>query len=101
MSDPLDIHNEQQRREDAQERARLAEQNRVEDIKWLMSGKRGRRIVWGLLEQTGVFRSSFRLNNEMAFLEGQRNVGLILLALIHEHSPDAYVTMLKEQQANG
>jgi len=42
------------------------------------------------LEKTGVFRTSFRLNNEMAFLEGQRNVGLIYLDAINANCPELY-----------
>jgi hypothetical protein len=100
-ADPTDLRSQDKQRDDAQQRARLQAENEAEDFKWLMANKRGRRIIWRLLERTGVFRTSFRLNNEMAFLEGQRNVGLILLDAIHAHCPDAYLTMLKEHQSNG
>lgn len=79
---------------------RLARQQEVEDFKWLMGNKQGRRIVWRLLEKAGVFRSTFRLNNEMAFLEGMRNIGLMLVADIHELCPEKYHIMVKEQQDN-
>lgn len=68
------------------------------DFKWLMSDKRGRRIVWRLLEQTGVFRSSFTGNSETFFREGARNVGLKVLADLHEHAPEAYVLLLEEHK---
>jgi len=43
--------------------------------------------VWRLFEKYGVFRSSFRVEPlEMAFLEGQQNDGLALLAPIHQHN---------------
>ena len=85
----------------AEQRRRAQEKAEADDVRWLMGTKRGRRIIWRLLERTGVFRTSFRLNNEMAFLEGQRNVGLILIDLIHANCPEMYLTMLKEQQGNG
>lgn len=100
-NDPLDLSGQERQREEAQERAKLIAGTEADDFKWLMGNKRGRRIVWRLLERTGVYRTSFRLNNEMAFLEGQRNVGLILIDLIHANCPEMYLTMLKEQQENG
>mgnify|MGYP000987292921 CR=1 FL=1 len=100
-NDPTDIRAQERAREEQKKRAEHVAELEADDFKWLMANKRGRRIVWRLLEQTGVFRTSFRLNNEMAFLEGQRNVGLILIGLIHAHCPEAYMTMLKEQQGNG
>lgn len=78
-----------------EEKARRLE---TDDLKWLMSDKRGRRVMWRLLETTGVYRSSFTGNSETFFREGQRNVGLRLLSDIHEHCPDAFVVMLKEHR---
>ena len=72
----------------------------MEDFKWLMGNKQGRRFVWRLLEKAGVFRTTFRLNNEMAFLEGMRNMGLILVADIHEICPEKYHIMVKEADDN-
>lgn len=96
--DPLDLRGQERAKEAADERSKLAQQNEAEDFKWLMSSKRGRRIVWRLLERTGVYRSSFTGNSETFFREGQRNVGLMLMAQINEFSPDQYALMLKEQQ---
>ena len=69
----------------------------AEDFKWLLSSRRGRRIVWRQLERTGVFRSSFNNNSmAMAFAEGQRNYGLKVLAQVHAHKPEAYALMVSE-----
>lgn len=95
---PTDLAAEAQRKSEAAERNRLAAIEEAEDMTWLMNDKRGRRVVWQLLEKTGVFRSSFRLNNEMAFLEGQRNIGLIYLHVITTAAPEQYMTMIKEQK---
>lgn len=70
----------------------------AEDFKWLMSDKRGRRIVFRWLERTGVFQSSFTGDAETFFREGQRNVGLQLLAQVNDLTPQLYPTMLKEQR---
>jgi len=62
-----------------------------------MSSKRGRRILWRLLDRAGVFRLSFNTNAmAMAFAEGNRNEGLRYLALIHTLCPELYPTMVKE-----
>lgn len=71
----------------------------VEDIRWLMSSPRGRRLVWWLLGKCGVNRTSFNNSGSvMAFNEGQRNIGLMLQAEVLESSPESYMTMLNEQR---
>ena len=75
--------------------ASLAERTELADLTWLMDGKRGRRIVWRLLDSAGVFRLSFSPDAlQMAFAEGCRNEGLRLLKLIQ--LMPAYAQMLAE-----
>jgi len=71
----------------------------VDDIKELLSTPVGRRFYWRLLGLTGQFRSSFTGNSETFFREGERNIGLILMADINEIMPEAYVLMIQENQA--
>jgi hypothetical protein len=95
--DPLDQDAQDKARKDRSARDKLADQTEVEDVKWLMGSKRGRRILWRVLERAGVFRLSFNTNSmTMAFAEGARNEGLRMLATIHSACPDLYPTMLKE-----
>lgn len=97
--DPLDLRSQEQAQSDKQQRARLDRETEEADVKWLMSSKRGRRMVWRLLDQAGVFRLSFSTNAmTMSFQEGNRNYGLRLLSLIHSLCPELYPTMLKEQR---
>jgi hypothetical protein len=97
MSDPLDTETNDQQRKARAEIAHHAKLKDVEDTKWLMSSKRGRRVVNRLLQQAGVFRSSFHTNAlQMSFNEGNRNGGLILLADITENCPDRYAEMIEE-----
>lgn len=82
------------------ERAALDLQNEVQDLQWLMGNKRGRRIVHRLLAKTGLFRSSFNNSGSAtAFNEGQRNVGLQLMALIEATCFDDYLVMLQEKNS--
>lgn len=96
--DPLDLRGHERLAAEQERERKHALDVAAADFKWLMSDKRGRRIVWKLLESTGVFRSSFTGNSETFFREGARNVGLMLLADVNAHAPDAYVLMLEESK---
>jgi hypothetical protein len=95
--DPIDTASQDKARADRASREKLADQADVDDVKWLMSSKRGRRILWRILERGEVFKLSFNTNSmSMAFSEGRKNEGLRVLALIHAAAPELYATMLKE-----
>ncbi|WP_334157915.1 Bbp19 family protein [Oryzomicrobium sp.] len=98
--DPLDTRSQECAQAIAEDHARLALQIEIDDLKWLMNNKRGRRFVARLLERAGVWRLSFNTNAlTMAFNEGTRNEGLRLLAQVTAHCPDRYTEMLKESKA--
>jgi hypothetical protein len=95
--DPIDIRAQEKAKTDREVRDRLAKENEEADLKWLMGSKRGRRVVWRLLDQSGVFRLSFNTNAmQMAFAEGNRNYGNRTLAMIHALCPELYPQMVKE-----
>jgi hypothetical protein len=95
--DPTDLAGQEAVREEADTRKRLEAESEELDVKWLMSSKRGRRIVWRLLEQAGVFRLSFDPNAlQMAFNEGNRNFGNRTLSQVHEFCSEQYPVMVKE-----
>jgi hypothetical protein len=75
---------------------RLQELN---DIKWLMAHKQGRRFIHRLLGRAGVYRSSFTNSGQTNFLEGERNVGLFVINEMVEGSFDNYIIMLQEHKA--
>lgn len=96
--DPTDIRRQERAKADTDLRNKLAKDTEEADFKWLMSSKRGRRIVWRMLDRAGVFRLSFNTNSMMmAFNEGNRNEGLRVLAQIHALCPELYPVMVKEQ----
>jgi len=97
-SNPIDIRSQQRRKEEDDRIRAVAANLAAEDFKWLMNEERGRRFVWRLLEQAGVFRSSFTGNSETYFREGMRNMGLSIISQIHEHAPEFYQVMLMENQ---
>lgn len=97
--DPFDLREQERVQADAEDRSKLAQQIEVDDLKWLMSNKRGRRFVFRLLERAGVWRLSFSTNAlSMAFNEGARNEGLRLTAQMTTHCADRYTEMLKESK---
>ena len=96
--EPADIALQQLQAEAAAAQAAIDRQTEIGDFKWLMTQKRARRYVWRQLEQAGVFQTSFTSDAlQMAFNEGQRNLGLRILGFIHEHAPESYLEMLTEQ----
>lgn len=95
--DPIDTRAQDLARVEAEELKRIVQHNEDEDFKWLMKSVRGRRIVWRLLEEAGVFRISFNTNSmQMAFNEGGRNYGNKILDQVHKLCPELYPTMLNE-----
>ena len=75
--------------------ARDANQER-DDLAWLMSGPRGRRIVWRQIDRSGVLTgSSFSPDAmTMAFSEGVRNPAMRLLGLVLPM--DEFAAMVRE-----
>lgn len=80
-------------------RKRVREQE-LEDTKWILSTRQGRRFFWKLLTQCHVFETSFTGNSQTFFNEGERNVGLKLISDLNESDPDAYLKMLKESKGD-
>jgi hypothetical protein len=97
--DPLDIASQQRRKDERVKLDRLERETEEADVRWLASSRRGRRILWRILEQSGVFRLSYAPSaTAMAFNEGQRSFGNRILALIHDVSAESYPAMLREQR---
>lgn len=82
---------------EAQRKEQVKRQQEVEDIKWLMAHAPGRRFVTRLLEQTGLFRTSFHTSGSvMSLNEGRKQVGYWAQSELIEIAPDAYLKLLKE-----
>ena len=97
--DPLDIQGQESAKADADARALLVAKKNADDLKWLMSDKRGRRIASRLLDLAGLDRPSIDNNTaSMAFKEGKRWFGTLLVEEIKTHCFDRYLEMLKEQK---
>jgi hypothetical protein len=84
-------------------KAKEKQQSEIEldDYRFLLQTKQGRRVFWKLLTDCGVFKTSFTGNSQTFFLEGQRNIGLKVLNTINEAMPEAYLLMMNESKEKG
>jgi hypothetical protein len=94
--DPIDIVGQELRQAEMAQDRRTERNGQIEDFKWLMSDKRGRRFVWRLLEKSGIYRNPFTGNSQTFFNCGQMNMGQWLMAEIHEVCPELYMLMVTE-----
>lgn len=67
----------------------------------VLAQKGGRAWLWEILEFTGTMRTSFSQDpHETSFKEGQRNVGLKIMADIMKAAPEQYAVMTEEAKSN-
>jgi hypothetical protein len=88
-------------RSTAKEQSKFEAAVEMDDIRWLMSGKRGRRLMWRLLGDARLYQQSFDGNaNWSIFNEGKRSIALKLMAQIHsiEGGLELYAQMATEAQ---
>lgn len=96
--DPTDLRSQRQAAEEADKQRRANRNRELDDIRWLMSDKRGRRVMHKLLASGHIFHSSFTGNSETFFREGERNLALVFFNDVQEAAPERYAEMLKESK---
>lgn len=95
MSDDAQTAREQRRE------ARIARRDELAELARFMSTPAGRRWLYNLLGFCHIYTSNFRTNAlAMAHGEGERNVGLFVVADLAEASPDMFLQMHKEMVTN-
>lgn len=91
-TDEIDAKNKETRTEYKRRRDR-----EIDDLRAVLKLPQGRRFVYKVLCECGVFKSSFTQNSlQSAFNEGKRDIGLELLRALDETEPMAYTQMLQE-----
>lgn len=83
---------------DMSAKAKLLRERELNDLRFLLNSPEGRRYLWRLMEFCGVYKTSFTGSSETFYLEGQRNVGLLVIRDIMETEPEAYLLMIKENR---
>lgn len=69
----------------------------ISDMQWLMGDVRGRRFVYRLLEQAGIYRLTHTGEAiSSAFNEGMRSAGLRLMNELLQHCPKRLFEMQRE-----
>jgi len=72
-------------------------QREINDLRRMLKEPEGRRFIWKLLGEAGIFHSSFALNsNQTAFSEGRRSLGLDLLIDLNEADVGAFAQLQRE-----
>lgn len=92
---------EHEAEEKAKKEEMIARIKRLDDIRWILSNAKGRRFLWWVLELCGVFRASYvsRDSNQTAFNEGNRDIGIRVLATVQAADSKAYSQMQDEHLA--
>jgi hypothetical protein len=94
-----DEYNLQREQKAIARRRTLRAKREKDDIKWFMSTSAGRRIMWGLLEEAGVYKASFSPDTHlMAFQEGKKDHGIKLMAKLNTYCAGEYNLMVREHQ---
>jgi len=98
--DPTDIEAIREAHRLKEEHEAFLKRRDTDDFKWLMSDKRGRRIVYRLLADTGVFRNPFvpGQTDLSDYNCGVMSIGQKFFADINEFCPERYETMITEQK---
>ena len=64
----------------------------------LLARENGKRFLYWLINQTGVFSACFTGNSTTFYLEGKRSVGLEIYRLLMESNPDAFQELINFQR---
>lgn len=67
------------------------------DLRKLLDRPEGRRVMWWVISEAGVYRTSFTGNSTTFFNEGRRDLGLSILARISSVDNEALLSMMREQ----
>lgn len=96
MTDYLSNEEQEALAEEAKKQ-KLRRDNELNDLRLICGTEHGRRFIWRLIEQSGVWRSTYTGEAlSAAFAEGKRNTGLMIFSDVMEACPDQYLAMAGE-----
>ena len=91
------IEDIEQLKDSANARRKKKRDKEISDLRKVLGMVEGRRLIWKLMSEAGVFRSSFDQSDmSMAFNEGRRDMGLMLMDDILKVAPQSFSQMQKE-----
>lgn len=59
-------------------------------VRSLMKTQDGKRVIWHILSQCGVYDTNYTGNNDTFFLQGRRDIGLNIIGLLSDVEPTLY-----------
>lgn len=75
--------------------------NELRDIRTVMATPAGRRLLWRALKNARIFESRFHENDRIhAYMEGNANQGLWLMAELNHADQGLYNQMVSEHRQN-
>jgi hypothetical protein len=98
---PLDAVQIEEDQAQLEERKRRKRESWADALKFVMSDRRGRRFVLGLLEEAAVFNAVYAESHAaMSLMEGKRQVGLFIIDEAERECPNEFLRLLIEQRTN-
>lgn len=99
--DPTDLEGIAREAEEDRERLKQERLKWAEDLRKVLKAPEGRNVLWWILSNAGVFRSSYTGDaNSTFFKEGARNLGLTVLNEVLTHGPEFFDLMMQENRSN-
>lgn len=96
-NDPFDRDGQEAAEALVAETTRLARLREVDDFKWLMGHRQGRRIMWRLLDMSGVNADPHIPGaDDDLYRIGQQVIGRLLIREIDALCPEQFTQMRKE-----
>ncbi|MCJ7050770.1 MULTISPECIES: hypothetical protein [Klebsiella pneumoniae complex] len=97
MTDYLSEEEREELAADELKKQQLRRENELNDLRLICETEYGRRFIWRLIEQAGVWRTTYTGEAlSAAFAEGKRNTGLKVFSDVMEACPDQYLAMAGE-----
>lgn len=98
MDSPVTFEEVEARRAEAERGAYVEREGALRDMRAVLSTREGRRVVWWLLSEAGLYRATPPGPLEdLSYAAGERNQGQKLLARVIESDAEAYLDMIRER----
>lgn len=89
-----------ERVDEARREARHKRQGELADLRAAMADPVARRVLWRVLEKCHVYQTSFTGHGARdAFNEGERNIGLFLIAEMTEADSAGFAKLMTEEKS--
>jgi len=82
------------------DKARKRVERELNDLRFVLSYPEGRRVMWKILSEAGVFRGSWTgVASSTDHNEGKRYIGLGILETVMKARPEAFLQMMNDSES--